>query len=110
MIFIAVKFKVRPEYSDTWLARVADFTEATRAEPGNLWFDWSRSVDDPNEYVLLEAFRDGDAGAAHVGSEHFRQGIAVMPEALAETPRIINGELPGEEWSLMGEIQVPSDR
>lgn len=110
MIFIAVKFKVRPEHSDTWLSLVADFTEATRAEPGNLWFDWSRSVDDPNEFVLLEAFRDGDAGAAHVGSDHFKKAITVMPDALVETPRIINGELPGEEWSLMGEMQVPSDR
>jgi quinol monooxygenase YgiN len=43
-----------------------EFTEATRAEPGNLWFEWSRSLDDPMEYVLVEAFRDGDAGAAHV--------------------------------------------
>jgi quinol monooxygenase YgiN len=27
-----------------------------------MWFDWSRSLDDPAEYVLLEAFRDQDAG------------------------------------------------
>ncbi len=47
MIFITVKFKVRPEYTDGWLDLVDDFTQATRAEPGNLWFEWSRSVDDP---------------------------------------------------------------
>ena len=38
------------------------FTAATRSEPGCLWFDWSRSLDDPTEYVLVEAFRDGAAG------------------------------------------------
>jgi quinol monooxygenase YgiN len=107
MIFIAVRFTVLPERSEDWLSLVADFTAATRAEPGNLWFDWSRSVDDPNEFVLIEAFRDGEAGAAHVASEHFRTAMQVMPEALARTPRIINGELPGEEWSLMGELEVP---
>lgn len=72
MIFIAVKFTARPEYADSWLEHTADFTRATRAEEGNLFFDWSRSVEDPNQYVLLEGFRDGDAGAAHVGSDHFK--------------------------------------
>ena len=47
MIFIVVKFTTRPDWSDRWLDLVRDFTEATRAEPGNLWFEWSRSVEDP---------------------------------------------------------------
>ena len=58
MIFIAVKFSIRPDVVDQWLARVAPFTAATRAEPGNLFFEWSHSVDSPNQFVLLEAFRD----------------------------------------------------
>ena len=49
------------------------FTEVTRSKPGCLWFDWSRSLDDPNEYVLVEAFAGGEAGAAHVQSAHFKQ-------------------------------------
>ena len=106
MIFIAVRFTVLPDHSEDWLSLVADFTAATRAEPGNLWFDWSRSVDDPNEFVLLEAFRDAEAGAEHVGTEHFRMAIQTMSKVLAKTPRIINGELPGQEWSLMSELEV----
>ena len=47
MIFIAAKFQVLPEHADRWLEVVGDFTKATRGEPGCLWFDWSRSVDDP---------------------------------------------------------------
>src|SRR6202158_3521085 len=61
MIFIVVKFTVCPEYRDTWLDRVSEFTEGTRAEPGSLWFEWSRNADNPDEFVLLEAFRDGEA-------------------------------------------------
>lgn len=72
MIFITAKFRVLPEHADEWPQISEDFTRATRAEAGCLWFDWSRSVEDPTEYVLVEAFRDGEAGAAHVGSEHFR--------------------------------------
>ena len=45
MILIVVKYRVRPEAVDRFLDEVADFTAATRAEPGNLWFEWSRSVD-----------------------------------------------------------------
>ena len=48
MIFIVVKFTVRPDVADQWLTRVAPFTDATRAEPGNVFFEWSRSVDRPH--------------------------------------------------------------
>ncbi|MER6006108.1 putative quinol monooxygenase [Nonomuraea angiospora] len=107
MIFITAKFRILPEHADRWPEIAADFTEATRAEPGCLWFDWSRSVEDPVEYVLVEAFRDGDAGAAHVQSAHFKQAQQTLPPYLAETPRIVNAAVPQDDWSLLGELAVP---
>ena len=71
MILINVRFTVKPDRADDWLDFARPFTEATRAEPGNLWFDWYRSVDDPTEFFLCEAFREGDAPGEHVGSDHF---------------------------------------
>jgi quinol monooxygenase YgiN len=107
MIFIVVKFRIRPERADEWLSLVQDFTDHTRAEPGNLFFEWSRSVDDPNGFVLVEAFADGDAGVAHVKSEHFKTATAWMPDVVASTPEIINVEIPGASgWSEMGEVQA----
>ena len=106
MIFIVVRFDVREEYVDTWMARVAEFTAATRAEPGNLWFDWSRSVAEPTEFVLVEAFRDAEAGGRHVGAPHIAAGLAAMRPALASTPRIISREVDGDDWSAMGELQI----
>jgi quinol monooxygenase YgiN len=105
MIFIAVKFSVRPAVVEQWLARVAPFTAATRAEPGNVFFEWSRSVERPNQFVLLEAFRDRAAGEAHVHSEHFQAAMAWMPDAISETPEIIHVEVPGDSWSTMAELQ-----
>ena len=105
MILIVVKFNVKPDWSDRWMEHVREFTEATRAEPGNLWFDWSRSVDDPNEFVLVEAFKD-DAAGDHVNSAHFKKAMADMPQALAETPRIISRQLDGEGWDAMGELTI----
>jgi quinol monooxygenase YgiN len=109
MIFITAKFRVLPEHADRWPEITADFTQATRSEAGCLWFDWSRSVDDPNEYVLVEAFRDGDAGAAHVGSDHFKAAQEHLPKHLAETPRIVNFTVPQDDWSELGELAVHRD-
>jgi quinol monooxygenase YgiN len=106
VIFIVVKFKTKPEWADRWLDLVRDFTQATRAEPGNLWFEWSRSVDDPSRFVLVEAFRDDGAGP-HVNSDHFKKAMQELPQALAETPEIINTTIEGaSDWSRMGELSI----
>ena len=105
MIFITAKFRTKPEHADAWPEITRSFTEATRAEAGNLWFDWSRSLDDANEYVLLEAFHD-DAAAAHVQSDHFKQAQAELPAYLEETPRILNTVLEGTEWHELGELAI----
>jgi quinol monooxygenase YgiN len=107
MIFITAKFQVKPEYADTWPEIAAEFTQATRNEPGCLWFDWSRSVDDPHEYVLVEAFRDGDAGGAHVTSDHFKKAQQTMPSHLVRTPKIINFVIDQDDWAELGEMAVP---
>ncbi|MET9227654.1 putative quinol monooxygenase [Lentzea sp. NPDC003310] len=106
MIFITAKFAVLPEHAEAWPEISRSFTEATRAEPGCLWFDWSRSIDDPNEYVLVEAFRDGDAGGAHVQSEHFRTAQKELPQYLASTPRIVSQTVDQDDWSALGEMEV----
>ena len=73
---------------------------------GCLWFDWSRSLDDPHEYVLVEAFRDGEAGAAHVGSDHFKAAQAHLPPYLAATPRVVSQQVDQDDWSELGEMKV----
>ncbi|MDA8296616.1 MAG: putative quinol monooxygenase [Actinomycetota bacterium] len=108
MIFIAAKFKVRAEFAEDWPEIVGPFTAATRAEPGCRWFDWSRSVEDPSEYVLLEAFADGDAGAAHVSSAHFAEARRTLPPHLVATPEIINFTIDQDGWSALGELAVPA--
>ncbi|MFI7103550.1 putative quinol monooxygenase [Streptomyces sp. NPDC050161] len=109
MIFITVKFTVRPERSDDWLTLVDDFTRETRQEPGNLFFEWSRSADDPHRFFLVEAFRDGEAGRLHVESTHFKAAMDTMSYAIATTPQIVSTEIPGSEgWGLMGEVSPRS--
>lgn len=105
MIFIVVKFTLKPEYGENWLERVNDFTSATRAEPGNIFFEWSKSAEEPHQYVLCEAFRDGEAGSEHVNSDHFRTAMSWFPDAVVRTPQIVNVEVPGEGWMEMAEVK-----
>ena len=108
MILIVVKNPVRPEYADEWLTLVEPFTTATRAEPGNLSFDWFRSPDDPNLWLLVETFADGDAGKTHVESSHFQAAMNQLPKWLSDIPEILNVETPQSGWAPMSEMQIES--
>lgn len=106
MILINVKFHVRPEFVASFRQEVDAFTQATRAEEGCLFFDWYRSTEEDNVFILVEGFAD-DAAEAHVGSEHFKQACIDMPKLLVETPTIINTLIPGKvKWDRMAEFRV----
>ena len=106
MIYISVKFTIRAEKADGFMAAAADYTAATRAEPGNVFFEWSRSLDEPDTFVLLEAFRDAEAGAAHVAGPHVQDFFAWAPDWVTAKPRIIYLDEPAfTGWTPMGEIE-----
>ena len=98
MIFLAAKSQVRPSDPDRWPEIARELTEVTRSEPGCLGFHWPRSLEDPTEHVLVEAFRDGDAGARHVQSDHFEKAQQPSPPHLAGTPRV-HFDVPQDDWS-----------
>jgi len=105
LILINVKWTVKPEYAEQFPSLVKEFTDAVRQEPGNIFFEWSRSVDDPNQFVLIEAFQD-DAAAAHVNSDHFKTFVNWAPDAIDVTPQIISVQnVPGSGWSEMAEVK-----
>ena len=106
MILIVVKFPVRPERTDEWSELAADYARAVQAEEGNLFFEWSRSIDEPDTFVCVEGFRDSDAGAAHVGTQAFRDFVERAPDLVAAQPQIIYVDAPDVSgWGPMGEIQ-----
>ena len=109
MILIVVKWPVRAEFADQWPTLVQEFTDAVRAEPGNLFFDWSRGVEDPQLWTLVEGFADDAAGKTHVASDHFQKAIGEMPDWVADTPQIIYVDAPEVSgFGPMGEVQPRS--
>ena len=106
MILIVVTFPVRPERADEWAQLAAEYARAVNAEEGSLFFEWSRSVDEPDTWVCIEGFRDADAGGAHVGTQAFTDFVAQAPDLVAAQPQIIYVDAPDVSgWGPMGEIQ-----
>ncbi len=54
--------------------------------------------------MLIEVFRDAEAGQAHVESAHFKAATAMMPRWLAAAPEIIHIEGDSEGWTGVSEV------
>jgi quinol monooxygenase YgiN len=106
LILIVVKFPIRPDRADEWAAFAADFARSVNAEEGNLFFEWSRSVEEPDTWVCVEGFRDADAGSAHVQTQAFRDFVEKAPDLVAAQPQIIYIDAPDVSgFGPMGEVQ-----
>lgn len=106
MILIVVKFPVRPDRIDEWTALAAQYAQAVHAEDGSVFFEWSRSLQEPDTFVCVEGFRDAGAGESHVGTAHFKEFVEQAPDLVAKQPQIIYVDAPDASgWGAMGEIQ-----
>jgi quinol monooxygenase YgiN len=103
VIFICLKAEIRPDKRDEWLAGIARYTADVRAEPGNVSFDCFESLDTPNQFVIVEAFQDSDAGSAHVATDHAKNFFEFFPTVITEVPKIVYQEIDG--WSEMAEVK-----
>ena len=105
MILITVAFPVRPDRVEEWTELARGYAAAVNAEEGCLFFTWSRELDDPDTFVAVEGFRDGDAGAAHTRTAHFADFVERAPDLVAAQPQIIYVDAPEVDgWGPMGEI------
>ncbi|MGL5811593.1 MAG: putative quinol monooxygenase [Nocardioides sp.] len=89
MILITVKFPIRPEKTAEWLELADYYAKAVNAEPGCEFFQFSRGMDDENEYVCIEGFTDGAAGQEHMKQDHVARFMSTMPDIVSRRPEII---------------------
>lgn len=100
MIYTIQKFKIKPEWSDKVMGLLAESGRATAAEEGCLWYHWSRSVEDPNEFILLDGFRDMAAIEFHLATDYGKEAFATITPMLAEEPTYLYTTAEGtESWS-----------
>ena len=81
MLVVHVHVHVKAEYVEAFRnATLANARESIK-EPGIARFDLMQQQDDPTRFVLIEAYRDAGAPAAHKETPHYqswRDAVAMM--------------------------------
>lgn len=72
MLIVHVNVHVKPGQEQAFLEATVENARASLSEPGIARFDVVRSVDDPSYFVLVEAYRDDQAPAAHKETAHYK--------------------------------------
>ena len=73
MIIVRVKYRTQEGQREAFLQQLFDegLPQACRAEEGNISYDYFLSYEDPNEILLLEQWKNGEALAKHGKEPHF---------------------------------------
>ncbi len=87
MIVINIVMSIRPEKMDDWLALADSYAKNVNSEEGCLFFKFSRSLTDENEFVCIEGFKDADAGATHVQQPYVKKFFDTAPDLVSAQPQ-----------------------
>jgi quinol monooxygenase YgiN len=77
-------FTARPGEGDRVAELLRDFAEGVRAEKGNVVFDATRLVDDPDRFFVYEVYRDEAAFQAHLAAPAGVPFNAALQELIVE--------------------------
>jgi len=101
MLIVHVHVRVKPEcVEDFKRVSLANARESTK-EPGIARFDLVQQQDDPTRFVLVEAYRNADAPAAHKETNHYqswRDAVAPMMAEPRSSVKFTNLFPNDEDW------------
>ena len=84
MLIVLVEVKVKAADVESFKAATRKNADASRQEPGIARFDLLQQRDDPTRFVLVEAYRNADAPAAHKETAHYRIWRDTVEKMMAE--------------------------
>jgi quinol monooxygenase YgiN len=89
MITFIAHVRVRPENAAAYEEMMAYVAAQTREhEPGVISYQWAKSVADPELYVVIEAYRDVQAHAAHMASSWVTEMLPKSAQLMEGKPDI----------------------
>jgi quinol monooxygenase YgiN len=103
MLIIHVHVHVKKESVEAFKAAILANSRASVREPGVVRFDVCQQADDSTRFVLVEAYRNSDAHAAHRETAHYatwRDAVAPMmasPRSSVKFEAVFPAE---ESWRL----------
>jgi autoinducer 2-degrading protein len=96
MLVLCVDVHVKPEQREAFIQACRANHLGSRQEPGNRRWDFLQDEEDPNRFMLYEAYQDQAALEAHQKQPHFlqwRQAVEPMMAA-PRTRRRLSALLP----------------
>jgi len=98
MITFIAELTVRPAQAAAFEALMTQVTAETRAhEPGVAYYAWSKGVDEPDTYLVVEVYRDAAAQAAHMATDWVRASLPRSAALIEGAPRVRQYATPGAE-------------
>jgi (4S)-4-hydroxy-5-phosphonooxypentane-2,3-dione isomerase len=87
MFVVCVHVHVKPEHVESFVEATLDNARNTVDEPGALRFDVLQQIDDPNRFVLYEAYRDEEGAKEHKQTAHYATWREAVEPWMAEPRR-----------------------
>jgi quinol monooxygenase YgiN len=86
---VSAHWRAKEGKADRLAALIEELAPPSRGEPGNLFYQAHRAIDDPQLFYLYEQYADEAAYEAHMDSEHFTRLVKneAIPELLEERAR-----------------------
>jgi quinol monooxygenase YgiN len=84
MLVVHVQVRVKPESVEAFKQATVENARQSLGEPGIARFDVVQQQEDPTRFVLVEAYRDAQAPAAHKETEHYRIWRDAVAPMMAE--------------------------
>jgi autoinducer 2-degrading protein len=81
---VAVTIYVKPTFVPQFIEASLDNARNTRREPGNIRFDVLRAEEDPNRFMLYEAYHAKDDVAKHQQTEHYLRWKSAVADWMAQ--------------------------
>lgn len=89
MITMVCHLEVRPENAEAFEALMDHVVAMTRThEPGVAYYAVARSVDETDTYVVIEAYRDVEAHAAHMATPWVTESLPKSAALIEGRPHI----------------------
>lgn len=93
MIIVQGYIPVRPERREEALSMARRMTNATRAEPGCISYEFFIGLTDPNTLMLFQEWDTMEALLAHFQTEH-------MDEFMRGLPNVVAGEVVTRRYAV----------
>ena len=84
MFVVAVTIHVKPGQADPFIQASLENARNTRKEPGNVRFDVLQAEEDPNQFLLYEAYQTKDDFTKHQQTEHYLRWKSTVADWMAQ--------------------------